>query len=201
MGDLKVYHAINAARRFRLLPNLAFLALLEVVAMFVPRNTIVLVISCVFIFVYVAFLVLLTRDAAVSGAHRLSPWDRKILRWSGPLAVLIGILLIVLVACNMDTPIDGSWIESPIGLFTVKYLMEVGLVLSIACWCASSPQHVLPVALWRILVTPLVVIYGSYVILISLGQFAGGCDPDKAALTSNQKFYDLAGEDTRSTHA
>ena len=197
VGHLTMNHVSNDARRCRLLPKLAFLALLEVVARFVPRNPTVLMISLMVILSYVAFLVLSTRDVVASCDYRLSPWDRELFRWSGPLAVLIGIVLIVLAACSMDTPVPESWIASPVGLFTVKYLMEVGLVLSIACWCANlSLRHVPPVILWRVIVAPLLLIYGSYVILIPVSQFAGDCDQDRSSLISNQNtFDDLAAED------
>ncbi len=80
---------------------------------------------------------------------------------------------------GVEKPPQETWIGSRSGLFTIKYTMEVGFIFSVACLCVPRElRHVPPAIAWRMVVVPLMVIYGLYIVLLPLSQFFGNCDRD-----------------------
>ena len=170
----------NARRSLRLLPSLGILALAELLTLLLRQWPVLAAAGIFLVTGYLGYLILVTRDS-LEYAHHLHPVDRALCRWSGPLAVLIAVLLVLLVdTVASNQPVRENWIGSQEGLFAVKLTMEVGLILSVACWCAPQQlRHVPPVTLWRVLVVPLVLIYGAYIVLIPVAQCVGDCDQDR----------------------
>jgi len=173
--------------RGRLLPNLSLLALLEVGTGLLPHNALLFSLGLIAMLVVVAYVVLATRDM-LADVEQLNPVDRWICRWSGPLALLIGVVLLLMVVTNIERPVSESWVASRRGLFTIKLAMEVGFILTIACWCAPPKlRHVPPVILWRIIVVPLMLVYGLYFMLIPVSQLAGDCDQGRSPISGLMK--------------
>jgi len=158
-------------QRAQLLPRLGVLAILHGLAAaiaYVPWVWFVGSWTAVLSTVYLAVIILRTRDVTRSG-RRLHPFDSWICRLSGPLAVALAAMLLlgmsILMASNMEPGDLG--LGSPWGLALVGLIMEVGVVLCVAC--LSTPralQDVGPVVLWRLLAVPLLLIYGAYVVLL-----------------------------------
>lgn len=167
----------NSVGRTRLLPSLLLLGGLECVVALLPRSPVLMGVGFILIVFYIAYLVLVTRDL-VAEVDRLSPVDRVLCRWSGVLAVGIALGLIVLLGLTADgREPQETWVGSRSGLFTIKCALEVGFILSVTCWCTPRAlRHVRPVFFWRIVTIPLLLIYGSYVLLLPISQFVGDCD-------------------------
>jgi len=162
--------------RARLLPKLGFLAGLELVMIALPKGPELLIGCFCVIITYTAYLVLKTLDMVRGCREALHAWDHAIVRRSGPLAGLIALMLLVVVVCSLDQPVEVTWLSSRPGLFFIKYFMEVGFILAVASLFALPEiEHVSPHWMWRVVAFPLMFIYGAYVILMSAGQFAGDC--------------------------
>jgi hypothetical protein len=172
---------MNQRQRSKLLPALSALALLDLTMLLLVRVAgagLALLLGFAIILAYVTYLVLATRDI-VTNAHRLHPIDRSLCRWSGPLALLIAVTLLLVAIIAAQKGAAEVWFRSRSGLLPIKYAVEVGLILSVACRLASDELgHVLPRTFWRTVSTPLLIVFGAYVILIPVGQFDAGCRPE-----------------------
>ncbi|MCP4593628.1 MAG: hypothetical protein GY842_23065 [bacterium] len=123
---------------------------------------------------YLGFVVLKTRDM-VSNVAQLHASDRWICRNSGMLAVAlatvlaVGVLILPLRNVQaVETHLESSW-----GLTLVGFVMEIGVVLCVAClWAPRDLQHIGPLFLWKVIAIPLLLIYGTYVVLLLITPIA-----------------------------
>lgn len=166
----------STRKRSRLLPSLSLLALIDLVLLNLPRWPIILALGFLGAVLYLACLVLSTKDIAADFENQ-HPIDRFLCRWSGPIAVLTFLGLIIAVAqTDLKREPEETWIGSSWGLMSIKFTMELGFILSVACWCKPTGSGHNSNLGWRILVVPLLVIYGMYLVLLPIGQLAGDCD-------------------------
>ena len=85
------------------------------------------------------------------------------------LAVALLVVISVLVA-NDVAPLEGG-LESSWGIPLVGFVMEIGVVLCLAClWAPKSLRHTRPLFLWKTIAVPLLLVYGAYVVLLLLTQ-------------------------------
>ena len=77
----------------------------------------------------------------------------------------------ILVAFDIEPSEIG--IETSWGMLLVGIVMEVGVVMSVAClWAPRDLHHVRPVLLWKSMSGPLLLVYGLYVVLLLITPFA-----------------------------
>jgi hypothetical protein len=175
---------LNTSKRSKLLPALSALALLDLsmyLLSWVAGAQFALLIGSLFILVYVAYVVLATREL-VTDPGRLHPFDLTVCRWSGPLALLIAVLLMLIVVVAVLADVTDLWFRSRTGLLIVKYAMEVGLILSVSARLAPARLgHVPPRSFWQNVSTPLLIIFGLYVVLIPFAELLGGCWPKQGS--------------------
>ena len=167
--------------RPELLPRLAVLGILHALAAVIAYTPFALFGVILVSTGYLGVVVLKTRDLMSHGRH-LHPIDRWICRRSGVLAAVLAVALLagvsVLVANGMGP--DEISLKSSWGLPLVGFVMEIGVVLCVAClWAPSNLRHVRPLVLWRIVAIPLLLIYGAYVVLLLVTPIA-------AALTTHE---------------
>ena len=165
-------HTSGSARyaRPQLLPRLGTLAAVNLVAGALSRSPIAMCGVILLSTGYLAIVILKTRDVMrhVGGLH---PTDRWLCRWSGVLASALAASLFagvnILVGDDMD-PSDVG-LESSWGMVLVGFIMEIGVVLSVAClWAPRNLGHARPVILWKIMAGPLLMVYGLYVVLLMI---------------------------------
>ena len=153
----------------QLLPRLGTLAVINLVVGVLALSPVAMVGLFFLPTGYLGIVILKTRDSIrdVPGLH---PTDRWIGRWSGILApaLMAALFAGMCIVSEMDGEPGSSWM-----LLLVAFVMEVGVVLCVACLSAPRElRHVGPVVLWRIVAIPLLVIYGLYVVLILIMPFA-----------------------------
>ncbi len=181
MGNARVGEPVRKDRpesstydRPRLLPRLGALGVMSLLASAMAYSPIAVFGIVLVSTGYLGVVILKTRDL-VSNAARLHPSDRWICRKSGMLAAALAAALImglsVLVAKDME-PAEiglGSWW----GLLLLGFVMEIGVVLCVAClWAPRNLRHIRPLVLWKVMAIPLLLIYGAYVVLLLITPIA-----------------------------
>ena len=123
---------------------------------------------------YLGVVILKTRDL-VSNVARLHPSDRWIFRKSGMLAVALAAALIMGISILVSKDVQPAEIglESSWGLPLVGFIMEIGVVLCVAClWAPRNLRHIRPLVLWKVMAIPLLLIYGACVVLLLITPIA-----------------------------
>lgn len=160
-------------RRSRLLPSLGVLALIDLFIFSMPRWRIIVPIGFLAAMVYLAYVVVVTKDIAVDVSNQC-PFDRWLCKWSGPIALMTAVgLFVAVTGTQTGAELEDTWIGSMSGMLLIKFTMEVGLVMGVACWCYPRKLGSKTVFFWRALVVPLVLIYGSYLVLLPIAQLVG----------------------------
>jgi hypothetical protein len=117
---------------------------------------------------YLAVIILRTQGLMANEA-RLHPTDRWILRKSGVLAAGLATALIlgVSLAVAMDVDPAAAGLEVSWGLALLGFVMEIGVILCVAClWAPRSLRHTRPLIFWKLVAIPLLLIYATYVLLL-----------------------------------
>jgi hypothetical protein len=158
--------------RCRLLPHLGVLVLLSGLVSLISdwllrgtsaQETILLGFSIVAM-LYVALLILRTRDLVADFAH-LHPIDAFIARRAGPLAALLAGFLLFMAIVAPD------WTLSRLGLEPLYYLLELDFVIAVTC--LLTPRAIAPGVsgmVWKAVACVLAIITGMYVFCIPMAR-------------------------------
>ena len=160
--------------RPKLLPRLGVLGIISLFVGVIAHTPVAFLVMILLPTGYLGYVILKTRDL-VSNSARLHPTDRWICRKSGFLATALAAALLmgvsVLMAQNIEPEAIG--LESRWGMSLVGFVMEIGVVLCVACLGAPRDlRHVRPLILWKVMAIPLLLIYGAYVVLLLITPFA-----------------------------
>lgn len=154
--------------RPKLLPRLGVLGGINVLAALIAYFPFAFFFIALLSVGYLGVTILRTRDL-VSGGDRLHPSDRWICRKSGVLAASLAATLFMgaCLAMSGDKGPEDIGLETAWGMALVGFIMEIGVVLSVACLCAPKElRHARPHTLWRAAAIPLLLIYGAYVVFL-----------------------------------
>jgi hypothetical protein len=170
--------ALAAPSRPLLLPRLLTLAVIGGVSCLLARWPAAVAFGFMFSLFYFAVVLLRTRDLvrATGSLHR---WDRLICQASGPLALLIFLVLAtsyLTIIClshgnsRIDPTSTDPWNFSLRML--LQFSLETGVVLSTAClFTARSFGHVRPLLLWKILCGFLLVMFSPWMLVLLMLPF------------------------------
>lgn len=118
--------------------------------------------------VWLAILAL--RIAEHSAApERLSSIDHALIRWSGPLALLLLICMPSIAFAFIEQPNGLNRFTSSFGFTLVATLFAAGFVLSLSCVFSRPGTHIAPRLIWKAVCLPLVLIFGAYALLVPVG--------------------------------
>ena len=164
----------------KLLPRVGMLGVLTVFLPLVagleglphaPR-TILIGIASVVGMIYLAWVVGRTIDS-MAVAVLLYRHDRWVYRYSGLFACGLAalLLLFVVIGVSVAGAAEPIFLRNRLILQILHLLMEVGLILCTAClWARSTLDHVKPVLLWKSLSVPLLIAFGTFVVLMQISM-------------------------------
>lgn len=155
----------------KLLPRIAILALFHVMGSLLPAKGLMMKLYLFMTLIFMGWIVVSTWDIMKS-THILHPIDEWFLRYSGLFSLLLAVALFAgaAVAFSDEKLRNVLSASSHFGMIALQFVMEIGFIGSVACiWLPKTRRHVAPHLLWRVLCCPLVLIYGAYVFLLSVG--------------------------------
>lgn len=118
--------------------------------------------------VWLAVLVLRTVEKS-HDVENLSRVDRLLIKWSGPLSLLVLIITPPIAFHFIDDYGGVNVFRSSWSLALVATLLALGFVFTICCLTARPGMHVPPRFAWKVLCLPLMFIFGAYALLMPIG--------------------------------
>lgn len=166
------------ANRPILLPRLATLGVIGAITLILARWHWTWGTGLVFMLVYLSALLLRTRDL-LTVPDNLSPWDRRLCQFSGPLAALLFVVLVavfVMMIAPYDHQSQSPVLQAP-WVILLQFSLEAGVVLSMTCLSATkSLGHIWPLLFWKLLSGVLLFIHSCYTLVMLFLPFAKNMD-------------------------
>lgn len=122
-----------------------------------------------FLFGLIWLSILVLRTGEKSREFSISPVDRLLIYWSGPLAIALICVMPTLTASHIEERNGTNHFTSVWSQTLFEFLMTAGFVLSWCCLIARQGTHVAPRWLWKVICAPLVVVFGMYALMTPIG--------------------------------
>ena len=117
--------------------------------------------------IWLAVIVLRTCERSTD-PRSLSLSDRTLLYWSGPLSVLLIVVIPAIAMANIEERNGVNRFTSDWSFQLVEILMTGGFVLSLCCLLSRRERHIPPRWLWKVICVPLLLIFGAYALLMPI---------------------------------
>ena len=121
--------------------------------------------------IWLAVVVLRTCERSAE-PRSLSRSDRALIYWSGPLSVLLILVIPVIAFANIEERNAVNHFTSDWSFQVVEVLMASGFVLSFCCLAARQDRHLPPRGVWKVICAPLLLIFGAYALLMPVSRAA-----------------------------